>query len=145
MEKLAAYTIVLLQFSAIGWLLFSAYPLYLNITAFVLSAIAVMLVSWALWVMRVSKIRVLPIPHIEAELVTNGPYRYIRHPMYTAVLLLTAGLSLEHFHWYKLLVWFILLIVLVTKLNWEEKMLVQKFQHYSSYQANSYKLIPFIY
>jgi protein-S-isoprenylcysteine O-methyltransferase Ste14 len=145
MERRAAYILVVLQFSAIGWLVKLAYPFYLNITAFVLCAIAVIIVAWALWVMRVSKIRILPMPHIDAELVTNGPYRYLRHPMYTSVLLLTAGLSLEHFEWYKLAIWVVLLVILIIKLNWEEKMLSSQFPAYKAYQQHSYKLFPFLY
>lgn len=145
MEKFAAYILVLLQFSAIGWLIVSAYPFTLNVVSFIVCAIAVMIVSWALWVMRVSKIRILPIPHIDAELITNGPYRYLRHPMYTSVLLLTAGLSFAHFEWYKLAIWFILLVILIVKLHWEEKMLVAQFPAYKSYQQHSFKLLPFLY
>lgn len=145
MERRTAYILVILQFSAIGWLIKSAYPFYLNITAFILCAIAVIIVAWALWVMRVSKFHILPMPHIDAELVTNGPYRFLRHPMYTAVLLFTAGLSLEHFQWYKVIVWFILLTVLLIKLHWEERMLLSKFPSYQSYQQTSFKLIPFLY
>jgi protein-S-isoprenylcysteine O-methyltransferase Ste14 len=95
--------------------------------------------------MRVSKIRILPMPHIQAELVTNGPYRLLRHPMYTAVLFFTAGLSIAYFGWYKVAIWLILLIVLLFKLHWEEKMLVKKFPNYQHYQAKSYKLIPFLF
>lgn len=145
MERPTAYILVVLQFSAIAWLIQAAYPLYLNITAFILCAIAVIVVAWALWVMRLSKIRILPMPHIDAELVMKGPYRFLRHPMYTSVLLFTAGLSLEHFEWYKFAIWLFLLLVLLVKLHWEEKMLITQFPEYKSYQQHSYKLIPFLY
>ncbi len=97
MDKSIAYLLVVLQFSAIGWLIKSAYPFNLNLIAFFVCASGIILGSWSLWVMRVSKIRILPMPHIEAELVTNGPYLLLRHPMYTAVLLLTAGLYFTNF------------------------------------------------
>lgn len=145
MQKPLAYLLVVIQFSAIGWLIKSAYPFNLNLIAFVICAIGIILGSWSLWVMRVSKIRILPMPHIEAELVTNGPYRLLRHPMYTAVLLFTAGLSIAYFYWYKVVIWLILLIVLLFKLHWEEKMLVQQFPNYQHYRTKSYKLIPLLY
>jgi protein-S-isoprenylcysteine O-methyltransferase Ste14 len=145
MDKPIAYLLVVFQFSAIGWLIKSAYPFNLNLIAFIVCAIGIILGSWSLWVMRVSKIRILPMPHIQAELVTNGPYRLLRHPMYTAVLFFTAGLSIAYFDWYKVAIWLILLIVLLFKLHWEEKMLVKKFPNYQHYQAKSYKLIPFLF
>lgn len=145
MDKPLAYLLVVFQFSAIGWLIKSAYPFNLNLIAFIVCAIGIILGSWSLWVMRVSKIRILPMPDIQAELVTNGPYRLIRHPMYTAVLLFTAGLSIAYFNWYKVAIWSSLLIVLLVKLHWEEKMLMQQFPNYQQYRAKSYKLIPFLY
>lgn len=36
----------------------------------------------------------LPCPSESAELVERGPYRYVRHPIYGAVLLVAAGFSL---------------------------------------------------
>lgn len=145
MDKPAAYLLVVIQFSAIGWLIKLAYPFNLNLIPFVFCSFSIILVVWSLWVMRVSKIRMLPKPHVEAELVTNGPYRLLRHPMYTAVLVFTAGLSTAYFYWYKIVVWLILLIVLIIKLHWEERMLAQKFPDYHSYREKSYKLIPFLY
>jgi len=145
MDKPFAYILVLIQFSSIGWLLQSAYPFNLNIIALILATVAILLVSWSLWVMRISKIRILPMPHLEAQLITSGPYRLLRHPMYTAVLLFTAGLSIEHLNWERGIIWIILLIVLIIKLHWEEQMLIQRFPQYQDYQLHSYKLIPFIY
>lgn len=145
MDKPAAYLLVILQFSAIGWLVQSAYPFNLNLIAYVVCAIGIILGSWSLWVMRVSKIRIFPTPHEEAELVTSGPYYLLRHPMYTAVLLFTAGLSTAYFVWYEVVIWLILLIVIMIKLHWEERMLAKKFPNYHSYRKKSYKLVPFLY
>jgi protein-S-isoprenylcysteine O-methyltransferase Ste14 len=144
-NRFNAYSLVVLQFSAIGWLVIAAYPFQLNLLALLLCAFGIILGAWAIWVMRVSKIRILPIPHMEADLVTNGPYRSIRHPMYTAVLLFTSGLIVVNFYWINLLIWVGLCTVLIIKLNWEEKMLAEKFPQYVAYSEKSFKLIPFIY
>ena len=145
MDKSFAYILVLIQFSSIGWLVQSAYPFNLNIIGLILSTFAIVLVAWSLWVMRISKIRILPMPHLEAQLITSGPYRLLRHPMYTAVLLFTAGISITYFQWYNLFIWLLLLLVLLIKLHWEERMLNQRFPQYQDYQQHSYKLIPFIF
>ncbi len=39
----------------------------------------------------------------------------------------------------------VLCVVLIIKLNWEEKMLVEKFSGYKDYMQNTKRLIPFIY
>ena len=144
-KRIPAYILVFGQFLAIGWLIVSAYPFQLTLLAFMLCAIGIIIGAWAIWVMRVSKISILPIPHMEADLVTNGPYRLIRHPMYTAVLLFTLGLTIDNFQWINWLIWVGLGIVLIIKLNWEEKMLIVQFPSYQSYQQSSYKLFPFLY
>jgi len=145
MDKPFAYLLVVCQFTSIGWLMQSAYPFHLNLIGLILSTFAVVLVAWSLWVMRISKIRILPMPHLEAQLITSGPYRFLRHPMYTAVLIFTAGISITNFQWINLLFWVLLLLVLLIKLHWEERMLIKRFPQYQYYQQHSYKLIPFIY
>ncbi len=84
-------------------------------------------------------------PHLEASVITSGPYRLLRHPMYTAVLLFTGGLSIDYLNWEKVIIWLILLIVLIIKLHWEERMLKQQFPEYPSYQQKSFKLVPYLY
>jgi protein-S-isoprenylcysteine O-methyltransferase Ste14 len=145
MDKPFAYILVLIQFSSIGWLVQSAYPFNLNITGLILASVAIVLGSWSLWVMRISKIRILPMPHVEAALITSGPYRLLRHPMYTAVLLFTAGISIDYPNWEKVIIWLILLIVLIIKLHWEDRMLNQQFPEYRTYQQKSFKLVPYLY
>ena len=65
--------------------------------------------------------------------------------MYTAVLLFTAGISIDYPNWEKVIIWLILLIVLIIKLHWEEQMLNQQFPEYRFYQQKSFKLVPFLY
>ena len=46
---------------------------------------------WTLWVNRPGNFNIRPEPHPDGHLVQEGPYRWVRHPMYGAVLLLAAG------------------------------------------------------
>ena len=103
------------------------------------------LASWSVSVMMKSKLRVTPVPAKDARLVADGPYRFIRHPMYTSVLLAVSGLLIIHFSYFRLLLAVFLLVVLLLKLNWEEKMLSEKFTDYRKYKQLTRKLIPFIY
>lgn len=41
--------------------------------------------AWAVWANRPGNFNIRPAPRAGARLVTQGPYRLIRHPMYTAV------------------------------------------------------------
>jgi protein-S-isoprenylcysteine O-methyltransferase Ste14 len=106
---------------------------------------AALLAGWAILVMRKSRLRINPVPSPEATLITDGPYQYIRHPMYSAIIVGCTGLLLTHFTWLRLLLTLALIVVLLVKLSWEEKMLKQKFTVYQDYSRHSKRLIPFIY
>ncbi len=95
--------------------------------------------------MQRSKLRIFPEPSVDAVLITQGPYRYIRHPMYTAVLLGCFAFVIIYFNFIRLSFFILLFINLVIKLHWEESMLKKKFDGYRKYSEATHKLIPFIY
>ncbi|OYX96233.1 MAG: hypothetical protein B7Y76_09000, partial [Sphingobacteriia bacterium 35-40-5] len=74
-----------------------------------------------------------------------GPYLWIRHPMYSSVLLVAIGLLLLNPSIIATMLLLVLIIDLHFKLGWEETMLSEKFEEYKIYQQQSKKLIPFIY
>ena len=90
-----------------------------------------------------SKVKIMPQPHPGAVLMRTGIYRYVRHPMYTGVIMATLGLMLTNTLCWRILLWVLLIIVLLLKIQLEEKLLHQKFPDYASYAAVSKKLIPF--
>jgi len=99
---------------------------------------------WAILSMHLRQVRISPEIAPHASLVTSGPYRFIRHPMYLAVLSVTLALVLNNFTWGRGIAWIILLADLVTKLNYEERLLTARFPHYADYRRQTKKLLPFI-
>mgnify|MGYP001557942077 FL=1 len=81
----------------------------------------------------------------DATLLSHGPYKFIRHPMYTSLLILTLAVIIENFSLLRVMLWFALLCDLLFKLHYEEQLLSEKFQKYSGYKMHSWKLIPFIF
>lgn len=143
--RLKSILLVGLQFLFIFLLLFGSS--FNNLSALVYTFIipSAALVLWAIASMRKSKLRIFPEPSANATLVTGGPYRFIRHPMYTAVLLGCCGLLANHFTWVRFAMTVGLFIVLIIKLSWEEEMLAQKFDGYRDYMKNTLRLIPFLF
>ena len=81
------------------------------------------------------------------ELVQTGPYRYIRHPSYLGILVLSLGLGIAMVNWISLLLCIALpAIGLMRRIKFEEKELEQHFgKQYQNYRKNTWRVIPFIY
>jgi protein-S-isoprenylcysteine O-methyltransferase Ste14 len=107
--------------------------------------LGVLLMIWAIGTMRLSNLNVMPDLKDSNVLVTSGPYRLIRHPMYTGGLLITLALVLNHLTLLRVGYWVILVIDLHFKLMYEEKRLLEKYPQYSDYQQKTRRLIPFVY
>jgi protein-S-isoprenylcysteine O-methyltransferase Ste14 len=144
-NRIKSILLVALQILFIS-LLLSGSP-FKNIShlAYAFLILSIVLVLWAIATMQKSKLRILPEPSPNATLITNGPYRFIRHPMYTAILLGSVGLLIHQFTWLRISIAIALTIVLLTKLTWEEKMLSRKFEGYEQYSKATSRLIPFIF
>ncbi len=144
-NRIKSIMLVVFQFVFI-LLLLSGFPLKnMPALSYAFIILSILLVFWAIVTMKKSKLRILPEPSPHATLVTNGPYRFIRHPMYTAILMGSAGLLIHQFSWFRLFILIALAMVLVAKLTWEERMLLQKFEAYRDYMRRSKRLLPFIF
>ena len=100
---------------------------------------------WALQSMGIRHLRIVPEISEKGRLVVHGPYRWIRHPMYTSVLLVTFAWMMTNPVWYRIGLWVILFVVLWIKLEYEERLLVGQFPAYASYQGQTSRLIPFLF
>jgi protein-S-isoprenylcysteine O-methyltransferase Ste14 len=79
----------------------------------------------------------------EQSLVTEGIYRYIRHPIYTGDVLLLVGLELALNSWLVILV-LIPLAVFVRQSLAEEVLLSRVFPEYATYCRRTKRFIPFV-
>ncbi len=79
----------------------------------------------------------------EHELITNGPYRFVRHPIYTGLLLLFLGNAVMVGDWRGLLAVALVSVSFWRKLRLEEVWLTAHFgEPYRRYQARTKALIP---
>lgn len=79
------------------------------------------------------------------ELVTSGPYAYVRHPIYSGLMLAVFGSALA-----LTLIWLLLFplyfIYFIVSARTEEKMLLARFPNaYPAYRRRTRMLIPFLF
>lgn len=88
-----------------------------------------------------------PIIRIQEErgqtVISTGPYRYVRHPMYAAFLLMAPGTSLLLGSWYGLLWGFFIILGLARRAVLEERMLREELPGYAEYMGRvKYRFVP---
>ena len=83
-----------------------------------------------------------PAPTPNATLRTDGPYRYVRHPIYSGVLLFAAGLTLASGSALKAVAFVLLVVVLSIKAKFEEGLLAEHFPGYESYARRTPRFVP---
>jgi protein-S-isoprenylcysteine O-methyltransferase Ste14 len=78
-------------------------------------------------------------------LVVDGPYRLIRHPLYFAELCVMSGRMLEFQQPWGSIVLFVAIGVLIARMHFEEKLLLETFPSYRDYMSRTARLIPGFY
>lgn len=143
--KLKSVILVSLQVVCMLFLLVKIPFLQLDLWAIVVAFLGFLLSLWAITTMKLDNFNGLPDVKENAHLVTSGPYKVIRHPIYCSILLLFTPLVIDKPSAFLIIISVVQLITLVVKLNYEEKLLRNHFEEYSSYSKHTWKLIPFIY
>ena len=100
---------------------------------------------WTLWVNRPGNFNIHPEPRPDGHLVQEGPYRWVRHPMYGSVLLLAAGAAAWLANAIGVALWLALLAVLIAKARLEEQWLLKRYPEYANYRLHTWRLVPWIY
>lgn len=79
----------------------------------------------------------------EHTLVFHGPYRWIRHPLYSSAALLTVGASLTVANWFLLLTGVVVVCLLIIRTNTEEAHLLARFgDSYRTYMRRTGRFLP---
>jgi protein-S-isoprenylcysteine O-methyltransferase Ste14 len=116
-----------------------------NIMILIGETVGVILMVWAIWTMKLNNLNISPDLKNNSILVLSGPYKLIRHPMYTSVLLVTLMLVINHVTLWRVGFWLVLIVDLNCKFRYEERLLLAKYPEYSDYMIKTKRLIPFIY
>jgi len=80
------------------------------------------------------------------RLITQGPYRYIRHPRYLGALLLALGLPLTFRSWLGLVLYPAVVAIILLRIRDEEALMRQAFGPvWEAYCRRTWRLLPWVY
>ncbi|MCS7467481.1 isoprenylcysteine carboxylmethyltransferase family protein [Stieleria sp. ICT_E10.1] len=134
--------LIVAQFLLAAVLVLSARWSPLPFAALVVAAPGIGLAVWAWAKVGWRKIRIHPAATEKTELLTDGPYGIVRHPMYAGLLWFTAALLLTPWLWWRVVSWVALLVVLYAKSAHEEQSMRERFEGYQAYKNRVGRLFP---
>jgi protein-S-isoprenylcysteine O-methyltransferase Ste14 len=77
-------------------------------------------------------------------IVSTGPYKYLRHPIYSAVIYFMAAGVVAHFSLRAFAAFALIVAGAVVRMVAEERMLVQRYPEYREYMRRTARIIPFV-
>ena len=82
----------------------------------------------------------------EQKLIDTGPYAYVRHPMYTGLLLIYVLSPIALGSWWGITASIFLPVIIILRIFNEETLLEKELSGYSEYmQRTPYRLVPYIW
>ena len=119
--------------------LFSSSPLVISV-----QVLALVLFLWARVTFGRRSYHVVADP-TEGGLVTGGPYRYIRHPIYAAFCLFTSAGVTAHWSWSAGLCGGLVLGSAVLRIFCEESLVAARYPEYARYSVTTWRMVPYVY
>ena len=140
---LAVFAVAGLDAGRFGW---SVMPLAVQIAGYIALLLAMTVTYWAM----AANPFLSTVVRIQADrghyVVTSGPYRYVRHPMYAMMFFMWPGTALTLGSWWALLPAAVIVIVFVIRTALEDRTLQAELPGYPAYaQRVRYRLVPGIW
>jgi protein-S-isoprenylcysteine O-methyltransferase Ste14 len=137
--------LVTIQFTCISLLAISTDWRALPWWSLLLLGLSGFLAFWAMAVMHLGNFNVVPYPVEKGVMVSHGPYKLIRHPMYTSIFIFALSLLAGQFDYIKLIISLVLVAGLVVKMLFEEDLLCRHYSGYEEYMKKTKRVIPFVW
>ncbi len=148
-RRVTGSLLVVVQFGLLLWLSVMALPALslsrLSAPCGLLLFLSASLGAWTLLHNQLGNFNIHPEPKASGVLVTTGPYRWMRHPMYSTVLLAAAALACSLGSPKAWLVWSLLFGVLLAKSAIEEHWMQTRHPDYKTYCCQRKRFVPWLF
>jgi protein-S-isoprenylcysteine O-methyltransferase Ste14 len=81
----------------------------------------------------------------EGGVVTTGPYRYVRHPIYAAIVIFMSASILTHLSFITAATGLLAAAAIGIRIVTEERLLIRRFPEYRVYASRTRRLVPFVF
>ncbi len=137
--------LVVLQFFIIFLLLILNDSIFNYSFSLLISSLGLIFGFYTLYFNKIGNFNITPDIKKDSLLIRKGAYKYIRHPMYSSVLLMISGVILTDINIINSFLFIVLLIVLYLKAKREERLWNEKDKDYKKYKNKTKMFIPFIF
>lgn len=151
MKKIASKDIIFVSIQLILFVIYFtplfSFPFQLNVflkyAALVFAIIGLVIIIVA--ILQLNKnLTPFPTPKESGTLIQQGLYNYIRHPIYTGIILTTIGFGLFDESIWKISIGIVLWVLFYFKSRYEESLLTKHFGDYKAYRERTGRFFPFI-
>ncbi len=138
-------SLVFAQFFLIGLMALYSHGIFSSWLGIAILSAGVAFGLWAMMYNRLGNFNIRPELKDGCQLVTTGPYRFVCHPMYTSVMLITLALAVATPTYMEWSSFILLIFVLALKAVREERLWCEGNEAYKVYMKKTKRFIPFIY
>ena len=146
MRRILTYPHLLVgaQFTLIGLMVLFSRGVLSSPAAITVFLIGVLFGLWAILHNQRGNFHIRPILKEGCTLITTGPYRLIRHPMYTSVITMMLGVLISTPTLIEALLFLLLMLTLYLKGRREERLWCGHDEEYLVYQERTKLFIPYV-